>query len=205
MSPSGLMRHQGLLQRQRNRPGFTLFELLITISIMGIVVIVVSSLFISTNQFNRDEQLRIDVGEDASRVLGPLDRVLREGMQIMASADIGGTTYTTGTSTVVFSLPSIDETGATITGTSDTAVITLDASIATNPGIRLLISPAANTYRPSQNSITVDHVKDFYLRYTTDTPTASTTVSAMVQVTKTVRGRAFTRTNILYVVLHNHP
>lgn len=205
MSPTGLMRHQGLLKRQRNLPGFTLFELLITISIMGMVVIVVSSLFISTNQFNRDEQLRIDVGEDASRVLGPLDRVLREGVQIVTSADIGGTTYTTGTSTVVFSLPSIDGTGATIIGTNDTAVLTFDTSSADNLGIRLLVDPADNTYRPSQNTMVVDRVKDFYLRYTTDAPTASTTIGATVQVTKSVRGRAFTRTNILYAILRNHP
>jgi len=80
--------------RRKSGAGFTLFELLITISIMGIIVIVIGTLFISTGQFNIDEQVRIDVGEDASRVLGPLDQALREGEQIQTSAIISGTTYT---------------------------------------------------------------------------------------------------------------
>lgn len=188
-----------------HRSGLTLVELLITITILGFIVVTVGSIFIDTSRFSSDEQLRIDVGESASRVIGPLDVALREGKAVLASAVINGTTYTTDADTVVFSLPSIDGGGATIPTIDDTAVITLDGSNAANPIARLIISPTSGTFRQAQDGSAVDHVKDLYIRYTTDNPIDAQALTVTVQVAKDLRLRTFTRSNILYAVFRNHP
>ncbi len=201
-------RNQGPLSFISNgmiRRGLTLIELLISIAIIGVVVVIVGSIFINTSQFGSDEQLRIDVGESASRVLGPLDAILREGKEIQSSAVIGGTTYTSDHDTIVFTLPALDAGGATIAGVSDVAVITLDTTNANNYILRLIVDPASGTFRQRQNGLAVDHVKDLYIRYTAGTPVAAQAITLTARITKELRNRTFTRTNILYAVFRNHP
>lgn len=195
----------GTASRGVKRHGLTLIELLISIGIIGIVVVIVGNIFINTSRFGSDEQLRIDVGESASRVLGPLDEILREGKEVLASTVINSVTYTSDTNTVVFTLPSLDVGGLTIAGSSDIAVIDYDITDASNPIVRLLVEPASDTFRPAQNSRIVEHVKDLYIRYTAETPVTAQALTLTVQITKDIRDRTFTRTNILYAVFRNHP
>lgn len=187
------------------RPGLTFIELLISLSVLGLIITVASSLFISTGQFSSDEQLRIDVGESAGRVIGPLDQILREAKIVVASAIVDGITYTSDENTLVFTLPSLDSNGATIANADDIGVITLDP---TNPNfqtIDLFIRPGNGTFRAAQSGSVVEHVKDLYIRYTDDVPENAQAATLTVQVTKQVRGRTYTRSNILYAVFRNHP
>ncbi len=185
--------------------GLTLIELLVTISILGLIVVVVGNLFISSTRLGNDEQIRIDVGESTSRVLGPLDEILRQGKEVLPTAVIDGTTYTSSATVLVFSLPSLDSAGSTISGTSDTAVIFLDSSNADNPTIHLIVSPASGTFRPGQDSTVIDRAKDLYIRYTSDGIASAQAATLTIQISKDIQTKTFTRTNVLYAVFRNHP
>lgn len=185
--------------------GLTLIELLVSMTILGLIVVVVGNLFISTTRLGNDEQRRIDVGESAGRVLGPLDEILRQGKEVVAATVVNGVTYTSSSTAIVFTLPSLDSTGSPIADSSDIAVIYRDTSIAENPVIRLIVNPLSGTFRPSQNTSVADYVKDLYIRYTADNPTTAQAATLTVQISKNLRLQTYTRTNILYAVFRNHP
>lgn len=187
------------------RRGITLVEMLITLVILGMIVVVVASLFIGSGQFASDERARIDVGISASRTLGPLDEILREGKEVLASAIVNSTTYTSDHDTLVFSLPSINSGGATDAANSDTAVITVDTTNPDNTVLRLLIDPASGTYRPANQQVILENIKDVYFRYSNDTPASAQSVNVTVQISKNLRNRVYTRSTILYAVFRNHP
>lgn len=196
------------------RPGITLPELLVGIFVLGLIVVVIGNLYIGSSQFNRDEQLRIDVGENAARVFANIDPFLRQAKQVLANATINSTLYTTSTDTIVFSLPSI------INGTpsqtyTDTGVITPDTSIATIQRLRLIVVPydddsdpandATDSTRSAQDRIVVEHMQDIYLRYNTPIATDATGVTITVNIKKTINQKSYVRSNVLYATFRNRP
>ncbi len=186
------------------RPGITLVELMISIAVLGLIVVVVSNLFVSTNQFTRNEQSRIDVGENVVRVFSAMDEAMRQTKNVLASATINGTAYASDSDTFVFSLPSI-EGGELASFDIDSGVITLDTSVTGNPRLRLIIEPNALSSRTAVDQIVAEHVKDVYFRYTTAVPADATAATATVVIEKDLNNRAFARTNILYATFRNHP
>lgn len=181
------------------RRGITLIEQLIILPMLAGLTLVVVIIFISTINFNNDEQQRIQVGETAARVLDTLDETLREGRLIMPTGDVGGTTYTTSDSILVLALPSI--VNGLPTTDNDTVVIIREP--ATNM-LQRLTAPDASSSRPAGTVQLATGVSDVYFRYTTDEPTLSTAVTALISSTTTANKQDFTRTIILYETLRNH-
>ncbi len=180
--------------------GITLLELIVSISIMSLVILVVVNIFIGTSRFNTDEQSRILVGDEATRVFSTLDQTLRQGKAIVASAIINGTTYTTNGTTVVLTLPSIVAGSPSPTQT-DIAVVRWDSS---SEQIQLITAPDPSSSRAAGTAILTDGVSDIYFRYTSDDPTVSTTVEATIITSAPVNNSSFRQTAVLYVPLRNH-
>jgi len=169
-------------------------------SIMTIIILVVVNIFVGTIHFNRDEQSRIDVGDAASRTFSTLDESLRQGKSILTSSAINGTTYTTGDQTVVLTWPSLVA-GSPSASVTDTVVITYNAA---QQRLVQYISPDATSSRGPSTAILTTNVTDLYFRYTSDNPTASTTVAATIVTGATVNGQPFKQTAILNATLRNH-
>ncbi len=195
------------LTMSRRRSGLTLTEQLISLAILGIVVVVAVNLFISSARFSADEQARIDVGAAASRIFSNLDETLRQGRQVLASAVIDGTTYTTGDTTLVLALPAI--VGGTLTADNDTVVVRLDA---TTSMLQQIVSPYVDPAPGNPGSSTrsggtvqlTGGVSDVYFRYPTDDPTTAEAVTVTVTARQTVMGRPFSQRAIIYATLRNH-
>jgi type II secretory pathway pseudopilin PulG len=186
------------------RPGTTLIELLITILVLAIIVTIVGNVYIGSSRFTRDEQLRIDVGENAARIFSTTDQTLRQAKAVLANASLSGTNYTTDTDTLVFSLPSLVG-GQPSPVEIDTGVIQVDTSLPDNPRLRLLIEPDATSEREAADRILIEQVKDVYFRYTSPIPTNSTVVTVTVTIEELVNNRSFSRANLLYASFRNHP
>lgn len=176
---------------------------MISIFALGFVTTIASTLFIDSTRFVRDEGQRIVVGENAGRVFTVLDPVLRQAKEVLDSVTIDGTEYSTGTTTVVLSLPSLLSDGSLSASDTDTAVITHDTSQADYPVIRYLLDPAPTSTRASLNQVVVEKAKDLYFRYTTAAPITGLTMT--IAVADTVAGRSFTKTIVLYGTFRNHP
>jgi len=194
------------------RHALTLTELLITIGILGIVGLIVLQIFISTGQFYSDEQLRIDVGENADRLLGNLDAILRQGKTILPSASYQSVVYTTNETNVVFNIPTLmsDQTLSLVN--NDTIILHLDSSEPTNLNIKQIIIPYTNlsqpelsSIRPAGEKVVTSGIKDIYFRYTSDDPTLSRTITVTATAAKTVRGRTFSQAVVSYITLRNAP
>lgn len=191
---------------KKSSDGVTLVELLVAIGIMSIIVLIVVNLFISSGRFSSAEQLRIDVSENASRVLAGLDETLREGRAVITSATYNSITYTTGDTTVVLTTPSLLADGSLSLSNVDTIIVYRDT---TDPNAitlrRIIAAVGVGSTRTTGISTIVQGVKDVYFRYTTDTPTEATVVSATITTEKVVNTRPFTAAMILNATLRNHP
>lgn len=190
-----------------HRPAITLIEMLVSLAIMAIELVVIVNIFIASGNFIRDEQTRIDVGTSASRIFGNLDQVIRSGHEVIPSATIGGTTYTTSDTVLVLALPSL--VGGQNVGTDDHVVIRREAS--TQQLLEIVdpfvdgVNPANNSTRSGGTFELTTGVKDIFFRYTTDDPALSKSLTVTLTTEQLVLGRAFTQYAIINATLRNHP
>lgn len=184
----------------KRRPAFTLVEQVVSLFVLASLMLIVVTIFLTANNFSRDEEQRLQVGETAARVLATLDDTVLEGRLILASGVVNSTTYTTNDSTLVLALPSI--VNGLPTSANDIVVIRRNTSTNT---LEQLTAPHASSSRSAGTLQLASGVTDLYFRYTTDDPSSSTAVTTLVSSTKTANKKDFTRTTILYETLRNHP
>lgn len=196
------------------RPGISLPELLVSIFVLGIVVVVIANLYIGSSRFTRDEQLRIDVGENAARIFTTLDPILRQGKRVVSNATINSINYTTDTETIVFAVPSIIN-GTPSQTVEDLAVVTPEPPVNGNIRLRFVLEPfdddadpgndASDSTRPAEDRIVTERVRDLYLRYNEPIATDATGVTMTVTFEHLVNQKPFIRANVLYATFRNHP
>lgn len=182
------------------RRGSTLIELIYSIVIFAGLMLIVMNIFYSVKDFSTDEEHRLVVGETAARALSTFDDTIRQGRLIIANSTINGETYTTGDSTVVFTVPSL--VSGIPTAASDTIVITRNTT--TNELIEIT-APNSNSERTAGTRQLSTNVSDVYFRYTTDDPTSSTAITVIITATQTANHGPYSRTSIVYETLRNHP
>ncbi len=187
--------------RRHDRAGFTIFEVIISLLVVALLTLVVVNVFVGVNQFNRAEQSRILVGDQATRLFANLDATLRQGKAILSSATVGGTLYTTSSTTLVITLPSLVA-GQPSASTVDTVAVTLNSA---SGQLTAISAPDPSSSRPSGTTLLMTSVSDIYFRYTTDDPTQSTAVTVVTIVGSTTNQRTFLQPAILYATLRNHP
>ena len=182
--------------------GLTLVEALIGVFIIALVFTTVGNIFVASNEFTRDEQNRILVGEQAVRLFSTVDETLRQAKAVLASTAIGSG-YTTDEDTLVFTLPALlnDE---TLSATDvDTGVLTLDTNQAGNTKLRILLEPHGTSQRQALDQTVVERVKDVYFRYNNVTPSLANAVTVTVTVEKSTSKKTYQQTNILYATFRN--
>lgn len=190
----------------KRRPGLSLVELLVSISVMLLLILIISNVFIGSSRFFTAEQLRIDVGGNASRALTTVDAILRQGKNILSSAVYNTVTYTTGDTVVVLTEPSLLADGTASLTQVDTLILYLDTSDPQNGILRLITAAVgSDSTRQVGSRDLVQGVEDIYFRYVTDTPTDSTIVTATITTQTTVNQRPFTTATIFNATLRNHP
>lgn len=178
--------------------GITLIETLISIFVMSLVAIVVGSIYLNVGRFSGTELDRVDVDLSASRLMAVVDEELSQGKEILLSYSTGPTTYTTDNSTLVFSLPSLVS-GQPSPSLTDAAVLFVE-----NGELKLLIDADPSSSRTDATRIITRNVEDFFLRYMTEQPTASTGVTVTMRAQRAILGQSYGQTIILHETLRNH-
>lgn len=178
-----------------NRRGVTLIELLVSMFILSLLGGVMYTIYTSAGRFTNDEQNRIEVDLSANRILTVMDEYLRQGARIEPSYTAGLTTYTTGDTTLVFMLPSVDP---VTPGSLDTAVFYLDGT-----DLKLLIDASDGTRQDGTQVIT-SVVTDLYFRYNASVMTSATAVALTLRTGKVIFGHTYSQLFILSETLLNH-
>jgi len=87
------------------KKGFTLVELLITISLIAAIAIVISSVFISGYRTFNDEISNARIQSSAQTILDRIITETKNGMLIEATYG----TYTTGANTIIIQVPAVNK------------------------------------------------------------------------------------------------
>lgn len=151
--------------------GFTLAETIITVGLTGLIVGGMFSIFLLEQ---RALELRASRGDDVRQGQTALRRIedtIRQGEAVVSSANIGGTTYTTGLHTLVLDIPSIDADGANISGATDRVVYLLDGT-----SLKEVSSPDSSSVRSSGIFTLAQNVSSFTVQTNGDPVTASNQV-----------------------------
>ncbi len=183
-----------------NRRGITLAELLIGMFVLAIIGTVVYNVYLVVGSFANSEQSRIEVDLSASRILSTVDSTLRQAKEVEGDHSFGGTTRTTGTSVLVFTLPSILLGGDISSDKVDFAALFVE-----NGRLNFQLDPDPVSQRTASTAAVADRVKDVVFRYNTTSAESATAVTVLLQTEKAVAGSSYVQTALLQVTFRNHP
>ncbi len=102
--------------------GFTLMETLLVIGLFVLLLAALIGLYQAYGTLFTAEQGRFVLGNTANTAVTEIEQAVLQANRILASRTISGTTYTTGSNTLVLELSSVDAGGAVISGTFDHVV-----------------------------------------------------------------------------------
>jgi hypothetical protein len=181
----------------------TLAEMVISITIIGIVSVMATAAYVATVRLAQSEQTKSRVTLGAGRVLGPLDELLSQGVAVLSQYPISGAaTVTTGTRALAFSIPSLDVNDESTVDTVDLVTVVLDTSISGNTRLLATIYPNAVSTRPAETIVVATNVLDVYFRYGVPAPTSSTVVGVTMRLK---RAPGASQTLAISSTLRNHP
>ena len=103
--------------------GFTLLELLLVTFLFGLILIALFDMFFGYKKIFDIEQSFVRATGGARDVVAAVSKTARDADQVVSSHTFSGTPYTSGTTTAVFELPSINSSGDTIASTYDYVAI----------------------------------------------------------------------------------
>lgn len=99
--------------------GFTLVETFIVIGLSVIALLALANLFFIFNSVYGNQQAFMAAAGSASNAMNALEAAVLPADQVLASHNFSGTTYSSGATALVLSLPSVDSSGNIIAGTTD--------------------------------------------------------------------------------------
>jgi prepilin-type N-terminal cleavage/methylation domain-containing protein len=130
--------------------GMSLIELLVAVAISAIVVIALLTLYVEGQKYFFNQNSRADTIEEIRSDMARISRDIRDATNIANDVTAyDGQKYTTDDDCLVLEVPSIDGTGAIISGSIDSIVYSYDAS---ENRLVKLISPGGGV-RTNQRTI----------------------------------------------------
>ena len=121
--------------------GFTLVETVIVIALTLMVALALATLYGNFINLSADNNAIMSTASGARSVIAETENLVSPADQVLAEHTFSDSTYASGTTTLVLELPSIDSTGASISGKYDYAVLYLTGSTT----MRLLAPDAASS------------------------------------------------------------
>jgi len=167
--------------------GFTLLELSVSIGIAALMFFMLGAVFIAQGRYLAIENAIADTQYNAFQALDTVGLFTASAKQVVASQTINGTAYTTGTSTVVLQLPSINSSGDIVVGSYDYVAIGLDPTDSS----RFLydLDAAAGSARADGTFIKAELVDKLIFRYNAVVQTSATAIDLYIRTSETARGQ----------------
>ena len=184
--------------RKRPRAGFTLIETLIVIFLFTVVMAAVLQLYLNFNKTYLLQNASINNSYSAGSIVNEFQHLGLQADAVIASRTFSGNTYTTGASTLILELPSINSSGDVVSGTHDYAVLYLASSSAYR-----ILEASASSARVSGSKLLSNAVNALTFTYGNATPSLSTRVSIDIQTQSVVKQQTLQTHLIQQVYLRN--
>lgn len=168
------------------RKGATLLELAVSMAITALMFTILGSIFIAQGRFIAIHDAISETQLGSFNALDATGLYTASASQVIASATLNGTAYTTGTELVILELPAIDSNKDIIDSTFDYVAIGLDPA-ATNTFIIDFDADVLSDRADLTRNITT-LVNQVIFRYNTVTPTDANTIDLFVKTSKESRG-----------------
>lgn len=178
--------------------GFTLIESIIVIFLFALVMLAVTDMYISFNKSYSKQVASINTSLSAAALMDEVQRTTLQANAVVASHVYSGTTYTTSTTTLVLSLPSIDGSGNIVSNKYDYAIFYLAGSTT----YRILDTDASSARAPSSKKLS-DVIGSLAYTYNNVTPSSSTMITIDATTTSTAEGQTFQKHLTQQVNLRN--
>ncbi|HJV33078.1 MAG TPA: hypothetical protein VJ694_03560, partial [Patescibacteria group bacterium] len=108
--------------------GVTTLELAVSLAVASVIFTILGAIFIAQGRYFAIEDAIAETQYDAFQILDTVGLYALSASSVLSSATVNGTVYSTGTSTVVLALPSIDADGAVLVNTYDYVALGVSAA-----------------------------------------------------------------------------
>lgn len=189
------------------RRGLTLPEMVVSIAIMAMVTTVVITAYVAAGRIVGREIIDSSVVVGSGRVLGPLDELLRQGIDVEAQyPPTGAALVATSDQALVFSVPSLDSGGNVSDTYKDYVTVALDNSISGNTRLLMTVYPDSGlpSSRTNTQTVIATNVAAIYWRYPTVIPTDANLVTTTLRLSRGSQLAVSQQTIILNSLLRNH-
>lgn len=166
----------------RQKPGFSLVETVIVVGLVAGLMLAIIELFINFNTSYDLQNANINNSYSAAAFLNETEELSLQADSVVASRTINSTTYTSGTSTLVLELPSIDSSGDIISNAHDYAVM----YVASSSVYRVLQADAASV-RHSGTKLFSDVVNSLTFTYNNVSPASTTKIAIDIITQKQIK------------------
>jgi prepilin-type N-terminal cleavage/methylation domain-containing protein len=178
--------------------GFSLIETVVVIAISAIVMLGVYEIYITFGNSYLYQNARINNASGAALFMNEFNELSLQASAIVTSRTISGTTYTTGSTTLVYEIPAINSSGDIVATTYDYAIL---YSSSTN-AYRILDANGSSA-RISGSKRLSDTLSNLTFTYNDTATTSSTAVTADITTNTTVKSQNFSTHLIQQVYLRN--
>ena len=181
------------------KKAFTLLELLISIAILSIISVIIATIVIRSGFFFEKQTGLAEVGLSNRFVLDEIATQVRAARQVEENFTGNGQNFTTGLSTLILKLPSIDASGSTISGAFDRAVFYLDGA-----KIFKKVYPDAASTRPKTSQILTAATKTVSFSYNNASLASASAVTVSLTTEKKSATGTQENTDKIEAVLRNY-
>lgn len=178
--------------RSQKEQGFTLIEIIIVIAIFSALMLALLNLFDWHNKVYLLERADTQATGSARITMNNMTKYIAQASQVLASRTINGTTYTTGSNTVVLQLPSFDASGNLIASTNDYVVYNLSGTTLS----QITELGSASSARYAGTKVMSQDVGTLSITYDTVDVTAATKVTINLRTQAVSRGSNMVDTQV---------
>lgn len=145
-----------------SRRGMTLLEVILVMGIVGVLTMILANILITHGRLFRGESTEVELQLEGSRLTESITASARVADRVVGAQTVNGTAYTTGSDTIIFSMPSTDSQG-TINGTFDHIVFYIDPVDSTKFKLSQEADPASD--RTSFEKLLSDSIEQLNFYY----------------------------------------
>ncbi len=167
--------------------GVTTLELAVSMAVGAMIFTILGAIFIAQGRYFAIEDAIAETQYNAFQILDTAGLYALSASGVIGSRTINGTAYSTGTSTVVLELPSIDASGTILINTYDYVALGIDPS---DPSRFVVdIDAGTNSDRVDTTRTPGALVDKLIFRYNTVDTTQATAIELYVRTRKDARGQ----------------
>lgn len=162
---------------------FTLIETVVTTALFAVLMLAITQLYIMYGRIVTFQQSAIGVSLGGSRIIDAVHATGLQAKNVIATRTFSGVAHNSGATEVVFEIPSIDASGAIISGSYDYVCI-----YSAGTDVYKIVEAAAGSTRVSETKRLSDVVDELNFTYDNASFPLVTSVSVNATTSATVRG-----------------